>query len=39
MCSRQEDFNVASSILFRSLKSRNYSKRWLREIKAEIIRE
>ena len=39
ICSRQEDFNVACSILFKALKSRNYSKRWLREIKAETIRE
>ena len=39
ICSIQEDFNVACPILFKALKSRNYSKRWLREIKGETIRE
>ena len=39
ICSRQHDFIQSCSILFNSLRARNYSKRWLRDIKAETIRE
>jgi len=38
ICSRQIDFEDAWSILCKSLRTRKYSRRWLREIKAETSR-
>lgn len=39
ICSLDSDFNSACSTLFKSLKQRNYSKRMLREIRTEVLRE
>jgi len=39
ICSKQKDFETACSILFQAVRKRNYSKRWLRNIKAETLRQ
>ena len=39
ICSRTEDFNQAWNLLFQTLCKRNYSKRWLRQIRGETLGE
>ncbi|PJE77742.1 hypothetical protein CI610_03332 [invertebrate metagenome] len=39
ICTRESDFNNAVKILFRALRNRNYSYRFLRKIKGETLKE
>ncbi|XP_069122180.1 uncharacterized protein [Argopecten irradians] len=39
ICTRESDFNNAVNILFRALRNRNYSYRFLRKIKGETLKE
>lgn len=39
ICSQEHDFNEATRILFTALRPRGYSKRFLRQIKADTLRE
>ena len=39
ICTTTEDFNHSWRLLSQALRKRHYSKRWLREIRAEVLRE